>query len=93
MDLVSHHVDRAGTTIQLTTKEFALLEYFLRHKDEVVTRTMIAEHVWDINFDSDTNVIDVYVSHLRDKIERRGARKLIHTLRGRGYMLSISPSL
>jgi heavy metal response regulator len=87
MDLVSHSVARSGTKINLTAKEFSLLEYFLRHQGKAVTRTMIAEHVWDINFDTDTNVIDVYVSYLRDKVDRGHSRKLIHTLRGRGYML------
>ncbi|MCG8430006.1 MAG: response regulator transcription factor [Candidatus Omnitrophica bacterium] len=90
MDLVSHEVRRAGKPVNLTAKEFSLLEYFMRHAGSVVTRTMIAEHVWDINFDTDTNVIDVYVSHLRDKIDRSFKKKLIHTLRGRGYMLDAS---
>ncbi len=87
LDIPAHTAARGGKGIVLTSKEYALLEYLMRHAGKVVTRTMIAEHVWDINFDSDTNVIDVYVNHLRDKIDRGAARKLIHTLRGRGYML------
>lgn len=87
MDLVSHTVTRSGEKINLTAREFSLLEYFLRNQGKAVTRTMIAEHVWDINFDTDTNVIDVYVSYLRDKVDRGRSHTLIRTLRGRGYML------
>jgi len=87
LDLVSHRVTRAGHEIELTAKEYALLEFLMRHAGEVVTRTMIAEHVWDIHFDSFTNVIDVYINYLRRKIENRQGRKLIHTIRGRGYVL------
>lgn len=87
LDLLSHEAKRAGEVLSLTSKEYGLLEYLMRNAGSVVTRTMIAEHVWDINFDTDTNVIDVYVSHLREKIDRAHPVKLIHTLRGRGYML------
>ncbi|MFO7783772.1 MAG: winged helix-turn-helix domain-containing protein [Thermodesulfobacteriota bacterium] len=80
---------RGGETIELTTKEFALLEYFMRNRDRVLTRTMIAEHVWDYDFDSMTNVIDVYVNYLRKKIDKGRERKLIHTVRGSGYMMKL----
>ena len=73
--------------IALTPKEFSLLEYFLRNAGAVVSRAMIAEHVWDIHFDSFTNVIDVSVNHLRNKVDRDFPKKLIHTVRGRGYVL------
>jgi|SRR5579863_267935 len=87
LDPVSHEVFRAGKKIDLTAKEYALLEYFLRNPDRVLTRSMIAEHVWDIHFDTFTNVIDVYVSYLRNKIDRGFRRPLIHTIRGVGYVL------
>jgi heavy metal response regulator len=86
-DLLSHRITRAGREINLTLKESSLLEYLMRNANKVVTRTMIAEHVWDINFDSFTNVIDVYINRLRQKIDRGFDRPLIHTIRGRGYML------
>lgn len=87
LDLLTHKVSRSGKEIELTTKEYSLLEYFMRNAENVVTRTMIAEHVWDINFDTYTNVIDVYINYLRNKIDRGHKHKLIHTLRGRGYVL------
>jgi heavy metal response regulator len=87
LDEVTHHVTRGGTPIDLTTKEFALLEYLMRHAGTVVTRTMIAEHVWDVNFETFTNVIDVYINYLRRKIDQPAQKPLIHTIRGRGYML------
>lgn len=87
LDLISHAVTRAGKEISLTSKEFALLEYFMRNPGMVITRTMISEHVWDINFDTFTNVIDVYVNYLRKKIDAGRGPSLIHTVRGRGYML------
>lgn len=87
LDLLTHKVHRSGKEIELTTKEYALLEYLMRNAETVVTRTMISEHVWDINFDTYTNVIDVYINYLRNKIDRGHTRKLIHTLRGRGYVL------
>jgi heavy metal response regulator len=87
LDLVTHNVTRAGEEIVLTNKEYALLEYLMRNTGAIVTRTMIAEHVWDINFDTFTNVIDVYVNYLRNKIDDGRKKKLIHTIRGRGYCL------
>jgi heavy metal response regulator len=87
MDLLTHKVLRAGREIELTAREFSLLEYLIRNVGIVVTRTMIAEHVWDVNFDTFTNVIDVYMSYLRDKIDRAFPVKLIQTVRGRGYVI------
>ena len=87
LDPVSHKVWRGNKEIELTAKEYALLEYFIRNPNQVLTRTMIAEHVWDYSFDSFTNIIDVYVNYLRKKIDRDFDRKLIHTVRGVGYVL------
>jgi DNA-binding response OmpR family regulator len=88
LSLVTHKVTRKGEEIELTSKEYALLEYFVRNPDKVLTRTMISEHVWDYHFDSMTNVIDVYVNYLRKKIDKGFEPKLIHTIRGVGYILS-----
>jgi len=87
MDILTHKVTRDGKEIILTTKEFSLLEYLMRNAGQVVTRTTISEHVWDINFDTTTNVIDVHMAALRRKIDRTHKKKLIHTVRGRGYTL------
>ena len=87
LDMVSHKVSREGEEIELTGKEYSLLEYFMRNEGKVLTRTMIAEHVWDYNFDTFTNVIDVYVNHLRKKIDKKYPAKLLHTLRGVGYVM------
>jgi len=87
LDLMSRRVTRAGRRIPLTAKEFALLELLIRHRDEVLPRSLIASQVWDMNFDSDTNVIDVAIRRLRAKIDNAFERKLIHTVRGMGYML------
>ncbi len=87
LDLLTHKVTRSGKEIELTSKEYALMEYLMRNAGTVVTRTMISDHVWDINFDTYTNVIDVYINYLRNKIDRDHEIKLIHTLRGRGYIL------
>jgi heavy metal response regulator len=91
MDLVTHQVIRGDREITLTQKEFALLEYFLQNPNKILTRTMIAQHVWDYHFDSETNVIDVYMNYLRNKIDRNFSRKLIHTIRGVGYILKAEP--
>ncbi len=87
LDPVSHKVWRSDKEIDLTAKEYGLLEYFMRNPNQVLTRTMIAEHVWDYTFDSFTNIIDVYVNYLRKKIDREADKKLIHTVRGVGYIL------
>ncbi len=83
----NREVTRGGQRIELTLKEYALLEYLMRHAGRVLTRPMISEHVWNQDFDTFTNVIDVYVNYLRNKIDRGRAKKLIHTVRGSGYML------
>jgi len=88
MDLLKRTVTRAGQKIKLTAKEFALLEYFLRNPNRVLSRTAIGEHVWDMNFEPESNVIDVYVSMLRRRIDKGYDRQLIHTMIGAGYMLS-----
>jgi len=90
LDPVAHKVWRAGEEIVLTTKEYALLEYFMRNPNRVLTRLMIAENVWDYSFDSFTNIIDVYVNYLRNKIDQKFDKKLIHTVRGAGYALKDS---
>jgi heavy metal response regulator len=87
LSVVTHKVTRQGKEIELTSKEYALLEYFMRNPEKVLTRTMISEHVWDYHFDSNTNVIDVYVNYLRKKIDKDFDPKLIHTIRGIGYMM------
>ena len=87
LDPVTHKVWRAEKEIDLTAKEYALLEYLVRNPNQVLTRTMIADHVWDYTFDSFTNIIDVYVNYLRKKIDRDAEKKLIHTVRGVGYIL------
>jgi heavy metal response regulator len=83
----TREVTRGGQPIELTPKEYALLEYLMRNAGRVLTRPMIAEHVWNLDFDTFTNVIDVYVSYLRNKVDRARERKLIHTVRGSGYVL------
>lgn len=90
LDLMRRRATRAGQRIPLTAKEFALLELLIRHQSEVLPRSLIASQVWDMNFDSDTNVIDVTIRRLRAKIDDRFEPKLIHTVRGMGYMLDAS---
>ncbi len=87
IDLLRHRALRGGKRIDLTAKEFALLSFLVQRAGEVLSRTLIAEHVWDMNFDSDTNVVDVAVRRLRSKVDDPFARKLIHTVRGMGYVL------
>ena len=89
LDPATRFVSRGDQKIELTAKEFALLSYFMRNPGRVLTRTMIAEHVWDYDFDPMTNVIDVYVNYLRKKIEANGEEKLIHTVRGVGYVMKV----
>jgi two-component system OmpR family response regulator len=88
MDLLSRKVMRAGKVVALQPREFKLLEYLMRHANQVVTRTMLLENVWDYNFDPQTNVVDVHVSKLRQKIDAGGARPLLRTIRNAGYMLT-----
>lgn len=86
LDLLSREVWRESRKLDLTSKEFDLLEYFLRNAGQVLTRTMIAEHVWDIHFNFDSNLIDVHVSRLRKKLEGKGELRLIQTIKGVGYV-------
>ncbi|ALP53777.1 two-component system response regulator [Candidatus Tenderia electrophaga] len=90
LDLVRHRVTRGGRRIHLTAKEFALLELLMRRQGEVLPRSLIASQVWDMNFDSDTNVIDVAIRRLRAKVDEDFTPKLIHTVRGIGYMVDVS---
>jgi two-component system, OmpR family, response regulator len=87
LDRLSHKVTRGGETITLQAREFRLLEYLMRHAGQVVTRTMLLEHVWDYHFDPQTNVIDVHISRLRSKIDKEFPRPLLHTVRGAGYVV------
>jgi two-component system copper resistance phosphate regulon response regulator CusR len=87
LDQRTHRVTRAGTEIELTNKEYNLLEYLMLNANHVVTRTMLYEHVWDVHFDTFTNVVDVYINYLRNKIDKNHDKQLIHTVRGTGYML------
>ena len=91
MDNAARQVRRAGQVIDLKMKEYALLEFLLRNAYRAVTRTMIVEHVWDIHFDSVSNVVDVHINSLRNKIDKSFQPPLIHTVRGVGYMLSDRP--
>lgn len=86
MNLSTHQVFRNSQEIILTPKEFSLLEFLIRNKNKVCTRTRIIEHVWDIHFDTDTSVIDVYINSLRKKLEAAGQKNIIHTMRGVGYI-------
>ena len=87
LDTVTHKAKRAGKAIDLTVKEYALLEFLLRNKERVLSRTVISEHIWDYSFDTGTNLIDVYVNHLRNKVDTGFPTKLIHTVRGVGYVM------
>ncbi len=87
LDPATRRVSRGDARVELTTKEFALLEFFMRHPDEVLTRTRIIEHVWDFAYEGDSNVVDVYVRYLREKIDRPFRRGSIETVRGSGYRL------
>jgi len=88
MDTAARQVRRGGQVIDLKLKEYALLEFLLRHAHRPVTRTMIVDHVWDIHFDSVSNVVDVHINSLRNKIDKGFEQSLIHTIRGVGYMVS-----
>ncbi len=89
IDFRRHRAERAGRRLDLTPKEFALVSLLARHAGEVLSRTLIAEQVWDMNFDSDTNVVDVHVRRLRSKVDDPFEHKLIHTVRGVGYVLEV----
>jgi two-component system copper resistance phosphate regulon response regulator CusR len=88
LDRLSQQVRRAGKRIELTSKEYSLLEYLMSNAGRVLSRTMIIEHVWDQSFDGITNIVDVYVRHLRNKVDETHERKLIRTVRGMGYTIS-----
>ena len=92
MDTSRRQVARAGKPIELTPKEYTLLEFVMRHSDRPVTRSLIVEHVWDIHFDSVSNVVEVHVNALRNKIDRGFATPLLHTVRGVGYVLTEKPA-
>jgi len=87
LDLMTRKVTREGVLIELQTREFSLLEYLLKHKNQVVTRTMLLENVWDYHFDPQTNVIDVHISRLRSKVDKGFATTMIQTVRGAGYIV------
>jgi two-component system OmpR family response regulator len=91
LDRMSRKVSRSGKSIDLTAREFKLLEYLMLHPGQVVTRTMLLENVWDLHFDPQTNLIDVHISRLRQEIDRDFARPLLHTVRGAGYMIGDKP--
>jgi DNA-binding response OmpR family regulator len=91
LDPATRQVTRGSRTITLTAREYALLEYFLRNVGRVLTRPMLAEHVWGIDFDPESNVIDVYVGYLRRKIDLPGETRLLHTTRGTGYVMRVEP--
>ncbi len=91
LDPATREVARGGRRISLTAREYALLEYFLRNVGRVLTRPMIAEHVWGLDFDAESNIIDVYVGYLRRKIDTEGERPLLQTVRGAGYVLKTEP--
>lgn len=93
MDVVSHTVTRGGREIMLTTKEYALLEYLLRNRGQVLTRDQIHDHVWHFESGLDSNVVDVYVRYLRQKIDKDAPVKLLHTMRGVGYVLKIEENV
>ena len=93
LDRVERKVERAGHRIELTSKEFALLEYLMRNSGRRLTRAMIIEHVWNLTFDSTTNVVDVYINYLRRKVDDGFSPSLIHTVRGVGYQMSTGGAL
>lgn len=91
LDLIARRVNRAGTRLDLTAKEFSLLSLLARHQGEILSKMMIAEQVWDMNFDSDANVVEVAIKRLRDKVDKPFPTKLLHTVRGMGYVLEVKP--
>jgi len=92
LDPATRRVSRAGTPVELTAKEFALLEYFMRHPGEVLSRTRLIDHVWDFAYEGDSNVVDVYVRYLREKVDRPFGSSSIETVRGAGYRLKEEPA-
>jgi two-component system copper resistance phosphate regulon response regulator CusR len=90
LDCIRRKVTRSGEPIDLAPKEFSILEYLMRNRGRPLSRTMIVEHVWDMDYDGLTNIVDVYIRHLRSKVDDRWPLKLIHTVRGVGYMIETS---
>ena len=91
LDPANRRVTRSGREVSLTSKEFALLEFFMRHPDQVLSRTRLIEHVWDFAYEGDSNVVDVYIRYLREKVDRPFGVKSIDTVRGAGYRLREPP--
>ena len=89
LDTISRKARRGGKDIELTNREFALLEYFIRNANRILTRTVISEHIWEYDFDTGTNIVEVYVNKLRNKVDSQSEKKLIHTIRGAGYMMKV----
>ena len=89
LDCIRRRVTRAGENVELAPKEFSILEYLMRNRGRPLSRTMIVEHVWDMDYDGLTNIVDVYIRHLRSKIDDKFPLKMIHTVRGIGYMLDV----
>jgi len=89
LDTITRKARRGGNEIELTNREFALLEYFIRNANRVLTRTVISEHIWEYDFDTGTNIVEVYVNKLRNKVDSKSEKKLIQTIRGAGYMLKV----
>ena len=87
LDLISHTVKRNGNEIVLTPKEYSILEYLMHNKNKIISRTKLVEHVYDYHFDTETNIIDVYINKLRSKIDQGADKQLIHTVRGIGYII------
>jgi two-component system copper resistance phosphate regulon response regulator CusR len=90
LDCIRRKVTRGGEAIELAPKEFSILEYLMRNRGRALSRTLIVEHVWDMDYDGLTNIVDVYIRHLRGKVDDRWPQKLIHTVRGVGYMIESS---
>jgi DNA-binding response OmpR family regulator len=88
LNTMTRKATRGGTVIELTAREFALLEYLMRHPHKLITRQQLAKEIWGFNFDPGTNIIDVYINHLRKKIDQSFEKKLLHTERGKGYYVS-----
>ena len=88
LDCIRRKVTRSNENIELAPKEFSILEYLMRNRGRPLSRTMIVEHVWDMDYDGLTNIVDVYIRHLRSKIDDKFPAKMIHTVRGIGYMLA-----
>ena len=89
LDPATRQAARSERRIELTAREYSLLDYFMRHPGRVLTRPMIAEHVWGLDFDSESNIIDVYIGYLRRKVDAPGEPRLLHTVRGSGYVMKL----